>query len=374
MYSVSGEFLNTILYSHQICTRLDICDSQGNIVRSDVYAEDGDVTIDATRTNRRDCSFTIPDYDGTLVMSKNTDLLSPNSGYELRPWRGVVLPSGAKEYVPLGVFPIRSAPVELSDGIPNIKVGGIDRSSTMSRNQWTDIFNVPAGTLENNLNLIFADRMPGYPTNFPVTGWNMTALQLGTAYENDPWEDASALAYACGYDLYFDANGVATISQPSDPLIASPVYSYESGATTIVDDATKEWDGYAAYNGVVFIGQNSSGSPIRAIVWDDDPSSATYYLGPYGKFPKIIVSTKTFDQGQIQQAAQSELARIRGASQKLAWSQVVNPALDANDCVSFKNDPLKVTTATNVVIDSVTIPWRADGSMEATTRARQVTA
>lgn len=376
MYVVTQAFLDAVRQSHTVATRLDITDVAGNVLAT-VAASGGDVTIDSRRTVRRECTFTVPDITGTLVPASAGDLLSPLAGYELRPYRGVVLDSGTTELVPLGVMPIRSAPASIDgDGIPVVTVSGQDRSSTVSRNRWERVYVIADGTaLEVALASLLADRAPQYPSSFPTTGVTVPATSFGLETDSDPWADAQSLAKAAGYDLLYDATGTAVLQQPTDPTTASPVITYANDATSVLVSASKAWDADKAYNGCIAIGEGANvAAPVRAEVWDDDPSSPTYYLGDYGRYPEFYVSPLITTVGQAQTAAAAQLARRRGVAQSVQWSQLVNPALDANDAVAFTQTDLRITSALTVVIDSVRIPWLATDAMSAETRTRQVAA
>jgi hypothetical protein len=372
-YPVSAAFLAAVRQSHRVATRLDVCLVDSTVLAT-VLASDGDVTINATRAVRRDCSFEIPDTDGTLTPVAQGSLLSSLSGNELRPYRGVTFADGTSELVPLGVFPIREVTPRSAAGGPTLTVGGLDRSSTITRNRWIAPYSITAGTaLEVALDAIITDRAPLFSTNFPATGFTVPATTFGMDTENDPWADAQSLATAAGLDLFFDALGVAQLQQPLDPTTASPVISYADDSIAVIDSATKAWDATKGYNGCIAIGESSTSPPVTAVVWDDDPSSPTYYLGQYGAYPEFLVSPFITTADQALTAATAQRARRRGVAQNVAWTQLVNPALDAGDAVAFTNDQLKVSGLT-VVIDSLTIPWRADATASATTRSRQVAA
>jgi hypothetical protein len=371
MYGVSAAFLAKVRQVHTIATRLDVCSTDGTVLAS-LYASDGEVTIDATRSVRREATFTVPDPDGTYMPTGAGSLLSNLSGNELRPYRGVIYDDGSSELVPLGVLPIRTTSATNDANGPAVAVTGQDRSTTISRSRWTTPYVIANGTaLEAALTALLTSRMPGVATNFPTTGLTVPATTFGLDTNGDPWADAQSLATAAGYDLFFDALGVATLAQPTDPTKATAVLSYADDATGVTITSTKEWDGEKGYNGCVAVGESSTTTPVQAVVWDDDPSSPTYYLGQYGAYPEFLTSPLITTQSQAQSAAQAQLARRRGVAQKVTWDQLVNPAHDANDAVSFTNSRLKISNLT-VVLDSVRIPWKAGNAMSAVSRSRQV--
>jgi hypothetical protein len=375
MYPVSAAFLAAVRQSHQVAKRLDVCTPDGTVLAS-LDATGGEVTIDARRSVRREASFTIPVSAYALIPAAPGDLLSPLSGNELRPYRGVTYDDGSTELVPLGVFPVRSSPPSMGeDGIVTITVGGQDRSSTVSRNRWTDVYSIPAGTrLEDAIADLLANRAPLYDVNFQSTGVTVPATSFGLEVESDPWADAQSLATAAGYDLYYDATGVAVLTQPTDPTTATPQITYANDALAVITSATKVWDAEKSYNGCIVIGEGATTAPVRGEAWDDDPSSPTYRLGAYGAYPEFLVTPLVGSESQATAAAQAQLARRRGVAQSLTWRQVVNPAHDANDAIAFKQSRLRINTAITVVLDALTIPWSVSDAMSAESRARQLDA
>lgn len=375
MYPVTDRFLAAVRQSGTLATRLDITDPAG-LVLGTVTPSGGDVSIDSRRQVRRECSFTVPDITGLLVPAAAGDLLSPLSGNELRPWRGVTYSDGTTELAPLGVMPIRSAPSSTSAGVAVITLGGQDRSSTVSRNRWEKVYAIAAGTLlEDALTALLLDRAPLYPTAFGSTGVTVPATTFGLETDSDPWADAQSLAKAAGFDLFYDATGTAVLTQPVDPATATPVISYTSAEVRVLAEASKSWDTEKAFNGCIAIGESATlVTPVRAEAWDDDPASPTYYRGAYGRYPEFYASPLITTEDQALNAARAQVARRRGVAQTLTWSQLVNPAHDANDAISVTSDALRVTTPLTVVLDAVRIPWGAGDTMGAETRSRQVEA
>lgn len=375
MYPVSDAFLAAIRQSHIVANRLDVTTADGTVLDT-IYPSVGSVTVDSNRSVRRECSFGLPDYDGSLTPASLSDPLSSVTGNELRPYRGVKYADGSTEYAPLGVFPIRKSSASVQDGVPVIALSGLDRSSTVSRNRWTAPYIIPSGTsLEVALASVLQSRAPNYPTSFNATGFVLpTESVFGLNSDNDPWDDAVRLARSGGYDLYYDVTGTAVISKAADPSSTTPILVYQDGDDNVVLSPAKDWDSDKAYNGAIVIGESSGIIPVRAEAWDDDPTSPTYRLGSYGSYPQFFFSELIQNENQAQAVADYLLAKSKGVAQTVSWSQLVNPALEAGDCIGFSNSRLRVSSQINVVIDTLTIPWSPSDSMSATTRAVQVTA
>ena len=172
-----------------------------------------------------------------------------------------------------------------------------------------------------------------------------------------------------GYDLNFDGNGVARAQPVPDPATTQAVFDYGEGETNLVLNADVSGTLERTYNGVIASGEGTDiSTPVRALVWDEDPTSPTYYLSGFGQAPYFYSSPQLTTVNQCEIAASTILARVKGRAQGLTWSSVVNPALE----------PLDVVTTTlagvtsRVVIDQIVTPLRADAESRAQARETAV--
>lgn len=373
MLPVDSEWSATLASaSHQVVTRLDVCEPDGTVLET-ITPQDGDVQVASDAAVRRTCAFTLaatPD----LVPASISDLLSPLTGHELRPYRGLVYRDGTEVLQPLGVLPLRRCQVSTSGRV--ISLEGRDRSTSIARNTWTGPYSIADGTpVEEAILGILADRAPHLELAvLPATGRTVAARTLGID-SLDPWADAQQLATDIGLDLFFDQLGGVVLRSPTDPGTATPVVTYADDSAAMVIDAAKDWDSDTAFNGVIARGESADPyvPAAYAEVWDDDPTSPTYYRGDYGPYPETITSPNWASDEDAQVAATAQLARRRGVAQTLSWSQLVDPALDAGDAVRFTSAGLAISGLT-VVIDSLTIPWTAQGLAAAGIRTQQVAA
>lgn len=368
MYPTSDRWAPALRSSSQrLATRLDVVTPSGELLASGLPVKDGGVQVNASAGVRRVGDFTLT-WSADLVPSDAHDLLSPLSGNELRPYRGLTYPDGSSELVPLGVLPVRGCRASGD----SIVVNASDRSTTVTRARWTTSYTTPAGALEDAIAAILSSRAPMLPYDFQATGATVPARTFGVD-STDPWADAQQLATDAGYDLFFDADGVAVLRPPTDPATAAPIADYADDSAAVVSDPEKVWDSSTSYNGVVALGESSDPyvPAATATVWDDDPVSATYYLGKYGAYPEFISSPNWGADSDAEVAARAQLARRRGVAQTITWSQLVDPALDAGDAVRFTNARLEVSGMT-VVLDSLAIPWTAGGLAQTATRTVQV--
>jgi hypothetical protein len=63
------------------------------------------------------------------------------------------------------------------------------------------------------------------------------------------------------------------------------------------------------------------------------------------------------------------LKKVIGASEKITWDQIVNPAHDVYDLVKVVRGPSGVDA--NLMLDAITIPLAATATMNAIGRSRR---
>ena len=69
------------------------------------------------------------------------------------------------------------------------------------------------------------------------------------------------------------------------------------------------------------------------------------------------------------EAAHAELKKVIGASEKITWDQIVNPAHDVYDLIKITRSPIGVDKI--LVIDAISIPLAATSTMNAVGRTRR---
>lgn len=363
MYPVSDAFLEALRSpSMRLSTRVIAVDQNGN--ETELRADTGSVTMDAGRAIIRTCTLTLTATSDLTLEQVFALVMTP--GIELRVERGLLV-AGIPERVSLGVFSTDSA--SFSRRVTGtISWSGSDRSKKIARARFISPYQIAAGTsLATAVTQLLQSRWQFTQTSFG----NVTAtINAGIVWEagasSDPWKEARALMADYGFDLNFDGEGIARAQPVPDPSTTPAVFDYGAGETNLVLDANVSGTLERTYNGVIASGEGTDvPTPVRAVIWDDDPNSPTYYLSGFGQAPYFYSSPQLTTVGQCQLAAATILARVKGRAQGLTWSSVVNPALE----------PLDVVTATlrgstsRVVIDQLTIPLKAD--QEAGAQARE---
>lgn len=367
MWAVTDAFLAALRSpSMRVSTRVVAVDQDAN--ETPLRAAAGNVTMDAGRAIIRTCTLELTATDTMTVDEVFALVMDP--GIEVRVERGLVV-NGTPERVPLGVFATDSA--TMSRRVSGaISWSGSDRSKKIARARFISPYQIAAGTnLATAITNLLTSRWQYTPINLSnVTGTVNAAIVWEAGPNSDPWKEARALMADYGYDLNFDGAGTVRAQPVPDPATTTPAFDYGAGETNLVTDATLSGTLERTYNGVIASGEGTDvATPVRAVVWDDDPASPTYYLSGFGQVPYFYSSPQLTTAAQCATAANTILARVKGRAQGLSWSSVVNPALE----------PLDVVTATlrgstsRVVIDQLTIPLKASEDARAVARETTVT-
>jgi hypothetical protein len=186
---------------------------------------------------------------------------------------------------------------------------------------------------------------------------------------SDPWREALKIAESAGMDLYFDENGICRMRPIPNPDLGLPLMTYEDGSESVLTDLSRSLSSDDTYNGVIFTGEGTNLSiGVLGEAWDENPASPTYRY-TYGETPLFKSSATVLTVAEAEEAARAELRKVIGASEKITWNQLVNPAHDVYDLVKVVRSPSGVDAT--LMLDSVSIPLAPSGTMNAVGRSRR---
>lgn len=358
MEIATAEFLREIRRSHHVYSYVDVISPNLEVVR--LSATGGGVTEDATAAVRRRCTLTIVDADGDLTPKRAEDLLTPY-GTELRPYRGVVYADGTAEVMPLGVFRLSQVDVDDSvGGSPDIRIEGFDRSRTVDRDKFIEPYTVAAGTnLITAIKDVLARTYPDLEYDSITTTMTNTAPLIFDANKS-PWEAATSMAKSLGCELYFDATGRVVIAPPIDiDALPAPAFTFIEGKGCTMTNLQSKFTDEPGFNGIILTGESVGDEepPVRAVAWDEDPTSPTYHLGPYGEVPDFVTDANVKTEGEAESAARALLQGRLGFSDQLSLTAWPNPALNASDVAQVERE--RTGASGLYTIDSITIPMAA---------------
>lgn len=360
---VTDAFKAAIAQSHRVATRVEIL-ADGAVVRTIDTVTAGTVTLDANAQARGRLDLTLVD-DGTLVPSVPADLLAPY-GRELRVSRGVEYPDGTQELVPLAVCRIDDVDV---DQLPVIHITGQDRSARITDARFEEPYEVAQGTNVATaiLNLVqgaYPDVTYSFTTTMHNTG-HMVAEEGG-----DRWKLAQDFATNAGLRLYFDGDGTLVLAPES---AGAAVVNLVEGDDGVLLTAAKRWTRTGTYNRAIAVGENMNEiAPVRGVATDENPLSPTFYGGSFGRVPVFMQSQFIVTADQALDAATAALARQLGTTQAVNFGSLVLPHLEPGDVARITRQAAMIDQ--DSIIDQLTIPLGAEGTMTGSMRATQVTA
>lgn len=365
MYPVTDTFLAEVRKSHQVFSYVDA--TGPNLEQRRITATGGSVTCDCTAQVRRYGTVNMADPTGDLE-----EILS-QPGVTLRPYRGVKYSDGSIEVCPLGV--LRASSVQLTDqvgGSRDITVEAYDLSRTVQRDKFTSPYTIPQGTnIVTAIKTILEMTFPDLQYDSISTTLTTTAPKLYDA-NTDPWAVVNELATSIGCDVFFDAVGRVVIAPPVDiDALPAPVFDYTEGKGCTMLKMVKKFSDEPGYNGVVLTGESvgDENPPVRSIVWDSQPDSITYHLGPYGEVPYFVQDQNVKTQSDADAAANSILKGMLGFRYQINIDATVNAALDAGDVIFVQRQRSNVSGL--FALDAVKTPLRAGEIQTLTLRQKR---
>ena len=378
----SDRLFTELRRSHEVYSYIDVISPTLETVR--LPAVGGEVTCDRTATIRRSCRASCVDPLGLLVPVDSDSLLTP-FGTVLRPYRGVryndgvLQPDGTRgtvEALPLGVFRLSKAHVnDDSGGSPDIQLEAYDLSRTVSRDKFISPYVIDVGTnLIDAIKAILTRSLPDLEYDAISTTRVTTAPKL---YDvgNDPWDAVTELATSLGCDIYFDVDGWVVIAPPVDiDALPTPDFTYIEGQGCSMTSLSRVFTDEPGFNGVVLTGESPGDElpAVRAVAWDEEPTSATYHLGPYGEVPMFITDQTIKTTEDAQATADQLLRNLLGFSSGLSITGWVNPAYEAGQVVQVERARTHITGL--YAVDSFNIPLRAADAQNLSLRAKRVIA
>ena len=296
----------------------------------------GEVRV-ASEQIRRQGTVAFADLDGTLTPTDATDLLAP-FGNELRVWRGMRAADGTFQQndllVPVGTLRIEETTVDW----PRVTCQVFDRAVIVQQARLTAPFTLIRGVnYAEGIQALLADRLPSVFDQFNFTTTGETTPLVVLEEQADPWDEAQKMATAAGLVLYFDPMGVCTLEPARDPTSLDVAASYTEDATSALLGVSRTLSAQGGFNGVVASGEPAGDQvPPRAVVWDTDPASPTYYLGPFGMRPRFYASPFVTTTQQAQSAATKLLQGEIGIAEQVSFTTVTNPAHEVGDPVYLR--------------------------------------
>lgn len=364
MRPVSDALLRTIRGSHTAAFRARVVAGHQTGVDPDgteIKILDGDVQLDATADVRSTLDLTT---DGTGMWPTSASSLLAPFGNQVFAERGVEVAGGVREWVSQGYFRIQGPEQDdAPDGPIRLtcqdRMAGVVEARLLAPRPFTAT--ALLGDVVEELVLEV------YPA--AVIEWDdaSDAEQLGRALvaEEDRYTFLRDLVTAAGKVMYFDYRGVLVIKSLPDP--GTPVFDVNYGEGGVLIELSRQLSREGVYNAVVATGEAAdTQAPVRAVAFDNNPLSPTYFSGAFGPVPRFYSSPFITTQAQAQSAAESILRQQLGLPYSVDFTAVPNPALEPGDPIQVRYSD-KHAAETHIV-ERLTIPLVADQALSGTTR------
>lgn len=355
MRSASEAFARIIAGLHDLEVRADVLFDR-EVIEEGLAVNDGRVRFDraAARLAALDCTIADP----LRIPTDPTDILTP-FGYELRVWRGI-----PGELLPLATCPIQRSSVDAVDGLT--VVSALDRSQLVSDARFEDDEQIAAGTnYATAIQDLIEAGVPGLEFLFPSVSFTTPLLTFSA--QDDRWEAAQKMARSIGHEILFDGLG-RCVMRPEPTFETEPALIIADGSNLI--DVRVALDRAPAYNRVIAFSTNAStGAQYRGVATDDDPTSPTFYDGPFGRKPRFYYSEFIASNAQATSAAAAILASGLGVAKMVDFSALPDPRLEGSDVVKITNERTGIDALH--IVDSLTIELGPEGPLTGASRAQE---
>lgn len=325
MYAVSSRFLAAIAESGPLATEVVLFRTDGRVERLEHTG--GSVTVDRGQAIRRTCSVTVADT--ALIPRTPTDRLSVY-GATLRISRGVQYSDGSTELVPLGVFRVDSVAGDIDEG--PVTISGKSLEAVVADDKFTAPYKASGNVVAAVTTLI--------QTSIPAASLinRATDAAIGPRTwdtEGDRWAAVAEVAAAIGAEVYADADGVFVIAELPDLLTSTPVWTIAAGEGGAYVSASRGMTADKVYNAVLARGENTETNvaPVSSLVVDNDPTSPTYWSGPFGHRTTFYSSSTLTTTAACTAAATLKLRAAMAPNASADISSLPNPALEPGDVI-----------------------------------------
>jgi hypothetical protein len=326
VYPVSDRFLRALVEPHRVVSQVRLYRTDGII--EDLPHTGGSVTVDRGSATRRTCTITIPDI--SRIPRTAQDQLAVYGAY-LTIARGIEYTTGDAELVPLGVFRLDDVDGDVHEG--PVTLQGKSFECFLADDKFTTAVSTRGYNLVSTaIGMLVSTSLP----SLVVDTSRMTDATCGKTtwdIEGDRLEAIKEVAKVAGCEVYCDAVGTFVVAPLPDPLLAVPVWEVAAGEPGALITAARGMTSQNVYNGVLARGENTEedAPPVSSLVVDNDPTSPTYWGGPFGHRPTFLTSATLTTTAACTSAATYELAARKAPNASADLSSLPNPALEAGD-------------------------------------------
>lgn len=327
-------------------------DDQLVVWREDVYAVDGQVSIDAGRDERRV-------LQAALDVPQEEDPIRFAPGYfwydkVIHLLRGVATPNGQYE-ASLGYFMLDTIKKDRVSGTINISAR--DYTKRMKKAKFVEATQFSEGQRLEEVVRAVAVGAGVRSFALPSTG-----VQLARDYTFDRGDerwDVADLALSHGYELYFNPEGSLAMRELLDPLLSAPDFTFETGPEVgNIADIAREATDARIVNRVVVAGESQDPDviPVWADAVNDDPDSLTSTVTLGYESLKEHTSAFIDSRSQAEELARKLLKRSGLEQFQVDLDTLVFPWMDAGIVARFIDPSEDFEAPDRYFVPNVTIP------------------
>lgn len=306
---------------------------------------------------------------------RSTDLLTPY-GNQIFVERGIEYGNGQKEYVGLGWFRIDTPE---QDVVPDgeITISGSDRMAGLVDGELVTPVQFP-GTL--TFGQVVESLIWGVYFYAGIIEWDDTAVRDDTINRDIIAEEDRAgclidLITSLGKVGYWDHRGIFVIKTPPS-VTGDPVWTVDAGADGVLVQMSRALTREGLKNAYVVSGEAAdTTAPVRAVVYNLDPTSPTYWNGNFGKVPGRFSSPFLTTEEQCRLAAETLLRKQLGLPYQVQFAAIANAALEPYDVIGLRyprSGGSRSLYTEKHVVDGMTVPLVPEEALDVDTREQQL--
>lgn len=347
----------------QVSALVELLDKSGAPFRatdsspeSRIQVTECSVSNDRSRAVTGQCQATLLfpwDADQSMLDLIPTGALSPlapTSGVTFRVAAGFRNPIEQRdELVWCGRYDIEgNETVETAEGI-EVRLEGIDMTGRLEAAKMAWPIDLPWGyRVIDVAKWLINTAIPG--AQFIEDPTDATAARIVWDEQVTFMSEVVKALTSIGFELAADAAGGAFILRRLPTTSDFPQWTFDTKTSGWITQVGQSQDRQRVYNMVIAKGENpnSTDPPVRGIAWLADLSDPTYIIpGPptqtnIGPRPYFFTSQYIRTQADADNAAQSELKRLRGLLQRVNIECLVNPAIEAGDVIHIQREGIGV--------------------------------
>lgn len=254
---------------------------------------------------------------------------------EIRIKSGFVV-RGLPEMIPLGVFRIED--LNWSEDESSFEMSLNDRSKTIARTSFGVQIDASGKLLYTFLNDMVLSELPYVQLVIDPAVQNFR-FPGGTTYRSGKLSAVHEACEAAGAEFYFDADGVGrVVPVPYLNSVIGPgaedwrVDTGESGVLVKYSRSFSRTDAYNKIHVYGAVGDTKVAQPY-ASAQDDDPSSPTYFGGPFGRAEIRVERQELTNAGQCTEYARAYLRNSAGLAKSISVTTLGNHALQEGDTI-----------------------------------------